>query len=182
MTTTSKGIPLYDLTDDADLATKLDAIASATDDLLTVASRQMARTNTLTLSTFTWTAVDGYNIGSTWNEPASGGITYPGSGVLQVTDDGLYDWEHVWSYPLSAGNAMLHAAKLQVNGADPTYSQGFWAVWEPAGSGSFPRTAGGKVPLSAGDQIQVFLLQSGTGVSQTVNPMATTITRAAIPA
>lgn len=178
MTTTSKGIPQYAQTDSADIATKLNAIGSAVDGLLTVPAKQLGNAggNTVVLPQATWTAVvnSGFGSGSVWDQ---GGIASSG-GVYTVPTKGLYLWSHTWSFPLPTfGTLAWHAVKIQVNGSDLPYSQGqqLWQDMTSAG-GTMPHTAGGLVAMNANDTLQVYLLATGNnGGSTTVTPLSTTL-------
>lgn len=169
MTTTSQGLPLYAQTDSADIATKFNANMNAVDALLPI-SRQMARTAVLSMSEATWTAVNGYGAGALYNVPASSGVSYPGSGVLQVDRAGLYRWSltALWTEKTSAE---FRGVKIQVNGSDATWSQGahFGYFGSSGGGGTpFPWTAGGEIVLATSDQVQAFCWSSGTGTGNSI--------------
>lgn len=178
MGTTAKGIRYGELTDAPDGPTQEQQLAEDVDDLLTVPSRQLARSGSLTVGEATWTAVPGYGAGNLYT---TGDVTYPGSGIVQVGTAGLYDWDFtgLWREPTAIE---FRGVKIQVGGSDPTYLQGahFGSFGSTVGGAVyFPWTAGGKIALAASDLVQAFVWSSGTGSGTVINSLVFALTRVA---
>lgn len=186
MTTTPLGIPKYALTDNADIAAKLNAIADSVDGLLTSlqnvvsaqsfppVNRKLARTSPYTVNT-------GTNPISLWDDTTPshvfniGDTTY-GSGIITIHTPGQYVWFATVDTPgdPSAGRLDLF---VQKNGA--TANEGANDMILPTNH-SMNLTAGGvSMTLAAGDTLQLCMFYSASASLANVQPKFFEIRRVA---
>lgn len=174
MANTPLGFPLYALTDSADLATKLNAISNALDAYLTAnlaprASRQVIRAGSLTVADNTTTNPAAYDSTTT----NVGGVGYT-AGVFTIPTTGMWLWSATATFA-SGGSSFKEVLYAQVNGSGVSPGREERSV---AINQGHVITSTGVVPLTAGDQIRVAILQN-SGSSVAVTPNAFTVTRIA---
>jgi len=131
-------------------------------------ARQVARDSNLSVPDQTWTEPASYNLGTPYNV---GSITY-GSGILTVAEPGMYRWELVTSWPATTA---VHSrqTRIQVNGSAVDHGRN--AVFVDGSHGTVLHTAGGFVPLAAGDTVQASIWQSSGGTLAVVPELFTLV-------
>jgi hypothetical protein len=166
VTTTPLGIPKYAQTDNADIASKLNAIADATNGLFTerttpIAAKRVLRSdgNKFTVNPSTDKLVTSFN-----TVPLSAGLlTYSGGTVTVGTGGaGLFLLSLNTGWPGSTGaGPYSRLVGYYLNGSRISGLTGCDQRTVSGGEGSRQFNVTSTIPLSDGDQIQPFLWQSG---------------------
>jgi hypothetical protein len=162
--TTSLGIPKYAQTDNADIASKLNAIADQVNSLLLArsfvnAARRMVRTDTnkyTVLQDGTIRFVTGFSVALT----DVGAIAY-GAGVMTVPVTGLYLVSTHTVWPGATGSANYsRLVRFYVNGNVPTGNASSERYSVSAGDSARDYTTTGMLNLTAGDTVQIAIALS----------------------
>jgi hypothetical protein len=147
---TPLGFPLFDLTDDANIANKLNAISNALDTYLTPARQNMIQLAGKAVPDSTLTTITGWT-----DAESSRGMGSYTAGIRTISLGGFYQINSQISYLPGATAAGLRMSRLHVNGsvvaygvATPTSTQDVSISVEWAGT------------LHAGDTVQIVAYQT----------------------
>lgn len=166
MTTTSLGIPLYDLDDVPNGPDEMNAISNEVDALLV--PRLVPAANHRGPHAVASGLSSGSNpVGSGWPLLyAVGDIAYA-SGIWTVARAGLYVWACTYVATASSTSSVVEV-RVTVNGSAPANGDGTVVVgMNPTSQAG---TAGGPIALAANDQVQLNLFVDAIPTGLTVTP------------